>query len=85
MSEIQDKEELEEYSTYSIETEGFEKVLIGAFHMVQTVPIGTKCRIILDYDPALPKATIKTFIDKSDVKRVQERSSQWVPYDSMPQ
>lgn len=41
-----------------------------------TVPIGTKCQIILDYDPALPKVTIETFIDKSDVERVQEKYSQ---------
>ena len=53
--------------------------------MVQTVPIGTKCRIVLDYDPAQPKAMIETFIDKSDVERVREKPPRWVPYDSMQQ
>jgi len=36
-------------------------------------------------DPALSKATIETFIDKSDVERVQEKSSQWNLCDSTPQ
>lgn len=76
---------MDKYSTYHIETDGFEKVLIGILHMVQTVPIGTKCRIVLDYDPAQPKAMIETFIDKSDVERVQEKSSQWDLYDPTPQ
>lgn len=58
---------MEKYSTYHIETDGFEKVLVGTLHMIQQVPLGTKCRIVLDYDPALPKATIETFIDKPDV------------------
>ncbi len=76
---------MDKYSTYHIKTDGFEKILIGILHMVQTVPIGTKCRIVLDYDPALPKATIETFIDKSDVERVQEKSSQWDLCDPTPQ
>ena len=76
---------MEKYSTYHIETDGFEKVLVGMLHMIQQVPLGTKCRIVLDYDPALPKATIETFIDKSDVERVREKPHQWVPYDSMQQ
>lgn len=67
---------MEKYSEYNIRTDGFEKVLIGMLHMVQTVPLGTKCRIILDYDPALPKTTIETFIDKSDMERVQEKHPQ---------
>ena len=75
---------MEKYSTYHIETDGFEKVLVGMLHMIQQVPLGTKCRIVLDYDPALPKATIETFIDKSDVERVQEKSSQWNLSDPMP-
>ncbi|MCI8483466.1 MAG: hypothetical protein HFH41_03890 [Lachnospiraceae bacterium] len=58
--------EMEKYSAYHIETDGFEKVLIGMLHMIQIVPIGTKCRIVLDYDPALPKTMIETFIDKLD-------------------
>lgn len=48
--------------------------------MIQTVPLGKKCRIILDYDPALQKTTIETFIDKSDMETVQEIPNQWVPY-----
>lgn len=67
---------MEKYSEYHIRTDGFEKVLVGLLHMVQTVPLGTKCRIILDYDPALPKTTIETFIDKSDTEQVQEKHSQ---------
>ncbi len=73
---------MEKYSEYHIETDGFEKVLIGIFHMVQTVPIGKKCRVILNYDPTLPKAKIETFIDKSDAEQVQEKPFQWCPYDS---
>ena len=79
------EKELEKYSVYHIDKEGFEQTLIGMLHMIQTVPLGTKCRIILDYDPALSKATIETFIDKSDVGRVQEKSSQWNLCDSTPQ
>lgn len=75
---------MEKRSTYHIETNGFEKVLLGAFHMIQTVPLGSKCRVVLDYDPALPKVKIETFIDRSDTAGVQEKHSQWVPYDSMP-
>ena len=60
---------MEKYSEYHIDTDRFEKTMIGMLHMIQTVPIGEKCRIILDYDPALPKASIETFIDKSDVER----------------
>lgn len=76
---------MEKYSTYHIETKGFEKVLIGMLHMIQTVPLGTKCRVILDYDPTLPKATIETFIDKSDREQVQEKASQWNLYDPISQ
>ncbi|MFG6364834.1 hypothetical protein [Schaedlerella sp.] len=83
--ETQFNEELEKYSTYNIKTDGFEQVLVGAFHMIQTVTLGTKCRIVLDYDPALLNVTIETFIDKSDVERVREKPHQWVPYDSMQQ
>ena len=78
-------EKMEKYSTYHIETNGFEKVLLGAFHMIQTVPLGTKCRVVLDYDPALPKVTIETFTDKSGMAGVPERLHQWVPYDPTPQ
>lgn len=85
MKENTINEPMEKYSTYHIETSGFEKILIGVFHMIQTVPLGSKCRIVLDYDPALPKVTIETFIDKSDTVGVPERRSQWVPYDPMPQ
>lgn len=75
----------EKYSTYHIKTDIFEKVLIGMLHMIQTVPPDTKCRIVLDYDPALPKVTIETFIDKSDVERVQERFSRWSLHNPIPQ
>ncbi len=74
---------MEKHSTHHVETKGFEKVLMGAFHMIQTVPLGTKCRVILDYDPALQKVKIETFIDKSDKAGAQERAPQWVPYDPM--
>lgn len=79
-SEQQQGKAFEKYSAYHIDTDGFEKVLIGMFHMIQTVPLGKKCRVVLEYDPALPKATIETFIDKSGVGQVQEKPSQWVPY-----
>jgi len=75
-------EQMEKYSTYHIETDGFEKVLVGMFHIIQTVTVGTKCRVIVDYDPASAKTTIETFIDKSDAGQVQEKPRQWVPYDS---
>ncbi len=42
--------------------------------MIQTVPLGTKCRVVLNYDPALQKVTIDTFIDKSGTDGVQERT-----------
>lgn len=74
---------LEKYSVYNIETDGFEKVLLGLFHMIQTVPLGVKCRVILDYDPALPKTKIETFIDKSNMEQVREKTHQWIPYGSM--
>lgn len=57
---------MKKYSAYHIQTEGFQKVLTGMMHMVQTVPLNKKCRVVIDYDPELPKATIETFIDKSD-------------------
>ena len=47
--------------TQAIETEGLEKVLIGAFHIIQKVPLRKKCRIVLEYDPAFSKASIETF------------------------
>lgn len=75
----------EKHSVYHIETDGFEKVLIGMFHMIQTVPVGRKCRIVLEYDPALPKTTIETFTDKSDAGQAQEKPFQWVPYDPTSQ
>lgn len=68
---------MEKYSTYHIKTDGFEKILIGMLHMIRTVPLGTKSRIILDYDPAKRKVTVETFIDKSDMERFQEKPSQW--------
>lgn len=73
-------EEMEKYSIYHIRKENFEHVLIGMFHMIQTVQIGKKCRIILDYDPALSKVSIETFMNRSDVEQVQEKDSQWSLY-----
>ncbi len=60
---------MEKYSSYQIKTDGFEKVLVGMLHMIQTVPLGIKCRIVLDYDPASSKTTIETFIDKSEERK----------------
>lgn len=68
---------MDKYSIYHIDTDGFEKVLIGMLHMIQTVPIGTKCRTIMDYDPASSKVAIETFIDKSDMESVQEKPARW--------
>lgn len=64
------------YSTYHIQTDGFEKILVGMAHIIQTVPIGKKCQIIIDYNPASSKVKIETFIDRSDVGQVQEIPSQ---------
>ncbi len=75
--------EMEKYSSYHIQTDGFQQVLIGIRHMVQTVLLDRKCRIIIDYDPALPKVNIETFIDKSDEEQVQEKLPQLVLGDSM--
>lgn len=76
---------MEKYSTYHIRTDGFDKILTGMVHMIQTIPIGIKCRVVLDYDPALPKVTIETFTDKSDMERVQEKASQWSLHNPMQQ
>lgn len=62
---------MKKHSTYHIRTDGFEKVLVGMLHIIQTVPVGKKCQIIIDYDPALPKVKIETFIDKSGMEQVQ--------------
>ncbi len=72
---------MEKYSGYHIQTGDFEKVLIGLFHMIQLVPLGRKCRVVLEYDPALPKVSIETFTDKSDEGQAQEKLFRWVPYD----
>jgi hypothetical protein len=77
----QERAGMEKYSSYHIQTDGFEKVLTGLFHMVQIVPLDRKCRVILDYDPALPKVSIETFTDNSDKGQVQEKPFQWVLYD----
>ena len=73
---------MDKYSSYHIKTDGFQQVLTGIFHMIQLVPLDRKCRIIIDYDPTLPKASIETFTDKSDGMQAQEKQFQWVPYDS---
>ena len=64
---------MEKYSSYHIQTDGFQQVLVGMAHMVRTVPLDRKCRVIIDYDPALPKVSIETFTDKSDETQVQEK------------
>lgn len=69
-------EKMKKHSIYHIETEGFERIVIGLLHMIQTVPLGTKCQIVLHYDPAQEKVAIETFTDKSDVKQVQEKPLQ---------
>lgn len=74
--------EMEKHLTYHIQTDGFEEALIGIFHMIQTVPLGRKCRVVLEYDPALPKVSIETFTDKSDEGQAQGKPFQWVPYGS---
>lgn len=76
---------MEKYSSYNIQTDGFQQVLVGLFHMVQTILLDRKCRVVVDYDPALPKVSIETFTDKSGGTQVQEKPFQWIPYDSMPQ
>lgn len=63
---------MEKYYVYHIQTDGFQKVLAGMVRMAQTVPLDKKCRAVIDYDPALPKVTIETFIDKSDEEQAQE-------------
>ena len=39
--------------------------------MLRTIPLDRKCRVVIDYDPALPKTSIDTFTDKSDKVQVQ--------------
>lgn len=68
--------EMKKYSSYHIQTDGFQQVLVGMAHMVRTVPLDRKCRVIIDFDPALPKVSIETFIDKSDKAQVQEKLPQ---------
>jgi len=81
----QAENEWEKHSVYHIDADGFEKALLGMFHMIQTVPLGRKCRIVLEYDPASPKASIETFIDKSDEGQAQGKPFQWVPYNPTSQ
>lgn len=45
-------------------------------NIVRTVPLDRKCRVIIDYDPALPKVSIETLTDKSDKVQVQEKHLQ---------
>ena len=44
---------MEKHSSYHIQTDGFQHVLIGIVHMAQTVLLDRKCRVVIDYDPAL--------------------------------
>lgn len=76
---------MEKYSSYHIQTNGFQQALIGLFHMIQAVPLDRKCRVIVDYDPTLPKVSIETFTDRPDMGQVQEKPFQWVPYGSTSQ
>lgn len=75
-------EEMEKYASYGIQTDGLEKVLTGMFHMIQMVQLGRKCRVILEYDPAEPKASIETFIYVSCKGQDQEKPFRWVPLDT---
>lgn len=65
-----------EYSSYHIQTDGFQQVLIGMTRMAQTVLLDRKCRVVIDYDPALPKVSIETLIDISDREQALEKSLQ---------
>ncbi len=75
---------MDKYSAYHIQTDGFQQVLVGLFHMIQTVPLDRKCRVIIDYDPALPKVGIETFTDTLDKVQVQGKPFQWNLYDPKP-
>ena len=85
MAKIHRSKTMEKYSSYHIQTDGFQQVLVGLFHMIQTIPLDRKCRVVVDYDPALPKVSIETFTYKPDGGPVQEKRFQWVPYGSTPQ
>lgn len=63
--------DMEKYSSYHIQTDGFRQILVGVAHMLRTIPLDRKCRVVIDYDPALPKTSIDTFTDKSDKVQVQ--------------
>lgn len=74
------EKKMDKYSAYHIQIDGFQQVLVGLFHMIQTVPLDRKCRVIIDYDPALPKVGTETFIDTSDKAQVQGKPFQWNLY-----
>lgn len=64
-----DLRKMKKNSSYHIQTDGFQQVLVG---MVRAVPLDMKCRVIIDYDPALPKVSIETFTDKSRVADLEK-------------
>ena len=51
---------MELFSTYTIKTEGFQEVSYGITHLLRTVPLDKKCRVILEYDPNNINAEVKT-------------------------
>lgn len=71
-----DLRKMKKYSSYHIQTGGFQQVLVGMAHMVRAVPLDMKCRVIIDYDPALPKVSIETFTDKSRVADLEKSQGQ---------
>lgn len=62
---------MEKYSSYHIKTNGFQQIVVGVSRLLQTILLDRKCRVVIDYDPALPKISIDTFTDKSDKAQVQ--------------
>lgn len=54
------------YSTYTIKTEGFQQVSYGINHLLKTVPLDKKCRVIMEYDPDSINAEVKTFTYSED-------------------
>lgn len=67
---------MKKYSSYHIQTDGFQQVLVGMAHLARVVLLDRKCRVVIDYDPALPKVSIETFTDKSNREQVQEKHLQ---------
>lgn len=69
------------FRSTQMKTFGFEEVITGLQILSEMVPLGRKCRAILEYDPATEDVKIETFIDKSDGRRAQERFLQEIRSD----